>query len=169
MADSTNQKGAEGTKMATSGAPHPSSSPISRSATPSTSKKVTEKLGSFFRKPFLKSKSRTPEPTPASDEIAQDQNPQVVLPPAPDTLLVKIEGINLQGNAVDPAKQIAGYELAIKVIDIFQSVAESTDFVLPTPVGMLLEQLTKALGALKVRSFAIYDGDPTNVMACSKW
>ena len=82
---------------------------------------------------------------------------------------MKTESIHFKENTVDPAKQIAGYELAIHVIDIFQSVAESTELVLPTPVGMLLEKLTKVLGVLKVRSFAIHDGDPTNMMACSKW
>src|ERR1700733_8426467 len=55
MADSAPQKGAEGTKMTSqspSGASHGSSSPISRPATPSTSKKLTQKLGSLLRKHF---------------------------------------------------------------------------------------------------------------------
>jgi hypothetical protein len=168
MADSSRRKGAEGTKMASQspvGASHGSSSSISRPATPSTSKKVTQKLGSLLRRPFSKSKSRTPKPTSASDEVAQDQDPQAILPTAPDTLLVKTESIHFKENTVDSARKIAGYELAIAVIDIFQPVVECTNSVLPAPVGMLLEQLTKALGVLKVRTFTIYDGDSTNLMA----
>lgn len=153
------------TSQSPAGASHISSSPNSRPATPSTSKKVTQKLGSLLRKPFSKSKSRAPEPTRAGDEIAQDQDPQAALPPAPDTLLVKTESIHFKENTVDPARKIAGYELAIKVIDIFQSVAESTELVLPNPVGMLLEQLTKVLEVLKVRSFAMPDDDSTNMIA----
>jgi hypothetical protein len=158
MADPSSQKGAEGTKTTSQsafGSSHSGSSPIGRPATPSTSKKVTQRLGSFFRKPFSKSKSRTPEPAPASNEIAQDQDPQAILPSAPDTLLVKTESIHFKENTVDPARKIAGYKLAIAVIDIFQPVIECTDFVLPTPVGMLLEQLSKALGILKVSSFTM--------------
>jgi hypothetical protein len=158
MADPSSQKGAEGTKMTSEsagGASHGGSSSISRPATPSTSKKVTQKIGSFFRKPFSKSKSRTPEPAPASNEIAQDQDPQAILPTAPDTLLVKTESIHFKENTVDPARKIAGYKLAIAVIDIFQPVVECTDIVLPNPVGMLLEQLSKALGVLKVGSVTV--------------
>jgi hypothetical protein len=168
MADPPPQKGAKGTKMAPqapSGASHGSSSPISRPATPSTSRKVTQKLGSLLRKPFSKSKSQVPEPTPASDETAQNQDPQAILSTASDTLLVKTESIHFKENTEYPARKVAAYKLAIAVIDIFQPVVECTDFVLPTPVGMLLEQLTKALGVLKVRSFRIYDGDFTNLMA----
>lgn len=105
-----------------------------------------------------------PEPLRASDEIVQDQNPQAIIPTAPDTLLVETESVNFKENTVDPARKIAGYGLAIKVIDIFQSVAESTGLVLPNPVGMLLEQLTKVLEVLKVRSFAMRDGGSTNLM-----
>jgi hypothetical protein len=61
---------------------------------------------------------------------------------------------------VDPARKIAGYKLAIAVIDIFQPVVECTDFVLPTPVGMLLEQLSKALGVLKVGSVTMNTATP---------
>jgi hypothetical protein len=147
------------------GASHAGSSPISRPATPSTSKKVTQKLGSLLRKPFLKGKSRTLEPTPTSDKMAQDQEPQAIVPTVPDTLLVKTESIHFKENTVDPARKVAGYELAIAVIDILQPVVESTEFVLPTPVEMLLEQLTKALGVLKVHFFTIYYGDSTNPMA----
>jgi hypothetical protein len=157
MAESSRQKG-EGTKTASQslvGASYGSSSSISRPATPSTSKKMTQKLGSLLRKPFSKGKNRTPEPTPASDEITQDQDPQAILPTAPDNLLVKTENIHFKENTVDPARKVAGYKLAIAVIDIFQPVAECTDLVLPTPVGMLLEQLSKALGVLKVRSLTI--------------
>jgi hypothetical protein len=119
MADSPRQKGIEGTKTSQSltGVSQGSSSHISRPATPSTSKKVTQKLGSLLRKPFSKSKNRVPEP---GDESAQDQNPQAILPTAPDTLLVETESIHFKENTVDPARKIAGYELAIAVIDIFQ-------------------------------------------------
>jgi hypothetical protein len=168
MADSSPQKDAEGIKLTSqslAGASHGHFSPTSRPATPSTSKKVTKKLGSLLRKPFLKSRSRTPEPTPASDKIAQDQDSQAILATDPDTLLVKTETIHFKENHVDPARKIAGYELAIAVIDIFQPVVKCTEFVLPTPVGMLLEQLTKALGVLKVGSVTTSDSDSTNLVA----
>jgi hypothetical protein len=168
MADSLHQKYAEGTKTTSqspTGASYGGSSSVSRPAIPSTSKKVTQKLGSLLRKPFTKSKSRVPEPTQAGDEIAPNQDPQAILPTAPDTLLVKTESIHFKENAVDPARRIAEYELAIAVIDIFQPVVECTKFILPIPIVMLLEQLTKALGVLKVRSFTRYDGDSINMMA----
>jgi hypothetical protein len=171
MDDFSHQKSTEGTNMASQspvGASHGSSSSIGRPATPSTSKKVTQKLGSLLRKPFSKSSSRAPEPTRAIDEIAQYQGPYASSTTAPDTLLVKTENIHFKGNTVYPARKVAGYELAITVIDIFQPVVQGANFVLPTPVGILLEQLTKALGVLKVRSFTIYDGDSTKMMVCSK-
>jgi hypothetical protein len=141
MADASRQKGLEGTK------------------------KATQKLGSLLRKPFSKSKSRTPEPTPASHEIAQDQDSQAILATNPDTLLVKTESIHFKENTMDPARKVAGYELAIAVIDIVQPVVECAEFVLPTPVGMLLEQLSKALGVLKVGSVTANDRDPINFRA----
>jgi hypothetical protein len=168
MADSSRHKGVEGTKTTPqlpTRAGHDSASPIGRPTAPSTSKKVTQKLGSLLRKPFSRSRSRTPEPTQAGDEIAQDQNPQAIFPTAPETLLVKTESVNFKENTVDPARKVAGYELAIAVIDIFQPVVECTEFVLPTPVGILLEQLTKALGVLKVGSVTMNDSDFPNMMA----
>jgi hypothetical protein len=167
MADSSRLKGAEGTRIASqslASASHSSSSSISRPATPSTSKKVAQRFGSLLRKPFSKSRGRTSERTQASAEIAQDQDPQAISSTAPDTLLMKIESIHFKENAVDSAREIAGCELAIAVIDIFQPAVERTELVLPTPVGILLEQLTKALGVLKVRCFAIYNGHFTNLI-----
>jgi hypothetical protein len=168
MAESSRQKGAEGTKMASQspvGASHGSASSMSRPTTTSTSKQVTRKISSLFRKPFSKSKSRAPEPARTSDEIAQDQDPQAILSTVPDTLRVKAESIHFKENTVAPARKIQGNELAIAVIDIFQPVVEYTEFFLPKPVGMLLEQITKALGILKVRSLTIYESDSTNMMA----
>jgi hypothetical protein len=70
---------------------------------------------------------------------------------APDTLLVRAKNIHVKEDTVDPARKVAGYDLAIAIIDIFQPVVACTDFV-PNPVGMILEQVTKVLGVLKVGS-----------------
>jgi hypothetical protein len=132
---------------------HGGSPPTSRPATPSTSKKAIQKVGSWFRKPFPKSTRREAEPTAASAEITQDQNPQTTPTTVPDTLLVRTESIYFKEDTVNPARKIAGYDLAISVIDIFQQVVECTEAVLPSPVGTVLEKLTKALEVLKVGSF----------------
>ena len=138
---------------------------MTRPATPSTSKKVTQRLGSLLRKPFSKSKSRKPAPTRTSGEPRQDQKPRVILPTAPDTLLVKTESIHFKEDTVDPARDIMGLEVVIRVIDVFRPVVACTQFVLPTPVGILLEQLTTALGVLKVGSVTVNNGDSTDLMA----
>jgi hypothetical protein len=108
------------------------------------------KLASWFQKPFPRSKDRKTEPTPASADMAQDQNPQATTTTVPDTLLVRTESIHFEEDTVRPTRKIAGYELAIAVIDIFQP---RTDLPLQTPVVKVLEQLTNVLGVLKVRSF----------------
>jgi hypothetical protein len=144
-------------------APHGSSALPSRSATPSTSKAVRQKLGSWLRKPFSKSKkSAITEPKPVEAEIAHEQSPQATSMAAPETLLVTTENVDIWQDTVDPARKVVGYELAIAVIDIFQPVVVCTDFVLPTPVGKALETLTKVLGVLKVCSIHD-DSAPTNI------
>jgi hypothetical protein len=112
-----------------------------------------QKLASWFQKPFPRSKGRKAEPTAASASIAQDQNPQTTPTAVPGTLLVRTESIHFKEDTMSSARKIAGYELAISVIDIFQQVVECTEAVLPTPVGTLLEKLTKALEVLKVGPF----------------
>jgi hypothetical protein len=136
-----------------------SSSPIIRPATPSTSKKLRQKLGSWVREPFSRSKSREAESTTAGIEI---QNPQATSTVAEDTLLVKTESIHFKEDTVDPDRKVARYKLAIAVIDIFQSVVEYTEFVIPNPVGTMLEQLTKVLEVLKVGSFHDDGGGSAN-------
>jgi hypothetical protein len=109
----------------------------------------------------------SPWPEPAGVEIVQDQNPQAAPIAAPDTFLVRTETIHFNEDTVNPIRKVAGYDLAIGVIDIFQLV-EDTGFVLPNPVEKVLERLTRILEALKVGSFH-NDGDPANFMPCSKW
>jgi hypothetical protein len=167
MADSSTQVGK--TDSESPGvASHGGSPSTSRPDTPSTSKKSIQKLASWFQKPFPRSKGRKAEPTAASAAIAQDQNPQTTTTTVPDTLLVRTESIHFKENTVSPARKIAGYELAISVIDIFQQVVECTEAVLPSPVGTLLEKLTKALEVLKVGPFH-HDPGSSNIMSRSKW
>jgi hypothetical protein len=129
------------------------STPPIRPATPSTSKELRQKLGSLFRKPFSKGKKAEDiEPKLAGIKIAQEQAPQATSTADPETLLMRTESIHIKEDTVDPSRKIAGYELAITVINIFQSVVESTEVILPNPVGKALEQLTKVLGVLKVSS-----------------
>ena len=143
-------------------APHDGATPSIRPATPSTSKGVKQKVGSWLRKPFSKGhKSEVTEPKPVGVEIPQEQSSQGTSMTTPDTLLVMAERIDIKQDTIDPTRKAAGYELAIAVIDIFQSVVECTDFILPTPVGKALEQLTKVLGVLKVRSLRD-DSDSAN-------
>jgi hypothetical protein len=167
MADSSTQVGKTALESP-SVASHGGSPSTSRPDTPSTSKKSMQKLASWFQKPFPRSKGRKAEPTAASAAIAQDQDPQATPTAVPDTLLVRTESIHLEEDTVSPARKIAGYELAISVIDIFQQVVECTEAVLPSPVGTLLEKLTKALGVLKVGPFH-QDPGSSNVISWSKW
>jgi hypothetical protein len=138
------------------------STPPIRPATPSTSKGMRQKLGSWFRRPSSRGKKGdVAEPKPVGGEIAQELNPQDISTTAQETLLVTTESIDINQGATDPARKVAGYELAIAVIEIFQPV-ECTDFILPTPVGKALEKLTKVLGVLKVCSICD-DSTPTNI------
>jgi hypothetical protein len=140
------------------------STPPIRPTTPSTSKEMRQKVSSWLRKPFSKGKkSDVTEPKPVGAEINQESNPQASSTTPPETLLVTTESIHIKPDIIDPARQIAGYELAIAAIDIFQSVVEYTEFVVPTPVGKALEQLTKVLGVLKVRSLR-GDSDSADIM-----
>jgi hypothetical protein len=152
MADSSTQVGKTASESP-SVATHGGSPSTSRPDTPSTSNKSMQKVASWFQKPFLRSKGRKAESTAASPEIAQDQNAQGTPTTVPDTLLVRKESIHFKEDAVSPARRITGYGLAISVIDIFQQIVECTEAVLPTPVGTVLEKLTKALEVLKVGSF----------------
>jgi hypothetical protein len=137
------------------------STPPIRPATPSTSKEVRQKLGSWLRKPFSKGKrSNVTEPEPVEAEIAQEPDPQGTPTTPHETLLVTTGSI--KPDTIDSARKVAGYELAIAAIEIFQSVVEYTEFVVPTPVGKALEQLTKVLGVLKVRSLC-EDICPANI------
>jgi hypothetical protein len=163
MADSSTQ--VDKTATESPGVASHGGSPLtSRPATPSTSKKAIQKVGSWFRKPFPKSTRREAEPTAASAEMAQGQNPQATPTTVPDTLLVRTENIDFKEDTVSPARKIAGYELAISVIDIFQQVMEWTETVLPSPVGMILEKVTKVLEVLKVCSFH-HDACSSNFMS----
>jgi len=126
---------------------------------PSTSKGVGQKFCSWFRKPFSKSKKgQVAEPKPVEAEIAQEPNRQATSTAAPDTLLVTTQTITIKQDTVDPDQEIAGFDLAIALVDIVQPVVDCTTFILPTPVGMALEQVTKILGVLKVRSLHGYNG-----------
>ena len=139
--------------------PHGSSTPPIRPDTPSTSKGVKQKLGSWFRKSSSKGKKgQVTEPTPVGAETAQEPDPQVASTAAPETLLVTKENIDIKQDTVDPGLKVAGYKLAIKLVEIVQPVVECTSFVLPSPVGKALEQLTKVLQVLKVRSLRGYSG-----------
>jgi hypothetical protein len=132
---------------------HGGSTPPIRPDTPSTSKGVRQKIGSWFRRPSSRGKKGdVAEPKPVGAEIAREPNHQGTSAIAPETLLVTTKSIHIKQDTIDPARKVAGYELAIAVIDIFQPVVECTDFILPTPVGKALEQLTKVLGVLKVCS-----------------
>jgi hypothetical protein len=171
MADSSVRKGAKVTEMASespNASPHGGSPSPSRPVTPSTSKQGIQKLGSWLRKPFSKGKSRGAEPTPIGIGMAQEQDSPATSTTDPDTLLVRMESTHIKEDTVGPAKMVAGYNLAIAAIEIFQPIVECTDFVLPTPVGKMLEQLTKVLGVLKVRSFH-EDSGSTEIMPRSKW
>ena len=142
--------------------PHGGSTPPIRPATPSTSKGMRQKIGSWLRRPSSRStKGEVGEPKSGGAEIAQEPNPQAASTTSPETLLVTTKSIHIKQDTVDPARKVAGYELAIAVIEIFQPVVECTDFVLPTPVGKALEQLTKVLGVLQVR-FPHSDSGLTN-------
>jgi hypothetical protein len=139
------------------------STPPIRPTTPSTSKGVRHKLESWLRRPSSRSKKGdVAEPKPVGAAIAQEPNTQATSTTAPETLLVTTKSIDIKQDTVDPARKVAGYELAIAVIEIFQPVVECTDLILPTPVGKALEQLTKVLGVLKV-SFLRGDSDPANI------
>ena len=135
------------------------STPLILPDTPSTSNRVGQKLSSWFRKPS----SRDKKGEVAEPELAQEPILQATSTTAQETLLVTMERIDIRPDTIDPTRKATGYQLAIAVIEIFQPVVECTDFILPTPVGKALEQLTKVLGVLKVRS--ICDGSAlTNIM-----
>jgi hypothetical protein len=142
---------------------HGGSTPPIHPATPSTSKGVRQKLGSWLRRPSSKGKrGEVAEPKPVGAEIAQEQSAQTTPTAARETLLVTTEKVDIKQETVDPAKKVAGYELAIAVIEIFQPV-KCTNLILPNPVGKALEQLTKVLGVLKVCSFGDNSGSADNM------
>jgi hypothetical protein len=159
MADSSTQVHKTATESPNV-ASHGGSPSISHPATPSTSKISMQKLASWFQKPFPRSKGRKTEPTPASADIAQDQNSQATTTMVPDTLLVRTESIHFEEDTVRRTRKIAGYNLAIAVIDIFQP---PTDLALQTPVVKVLEQLTNVLGVLKV-GFFLDDASSTDIL-----
>ena len=145
-------------------APHGGSTPPIFQETQSTSKGVRQKLGSWLRRPSSKGKrGEVAEPKPVGAEIVQEQSAQTTPTAAQDTLLVTTERVDIKRDTVDPSKKVAGNELAIAVIEIFQPAVKRTDFILPMPVGKALEQLTKVLGVLKVCSFGD-DSDTANNM-----
>ena len=148
--------------------PHGGSTPPIRPITPSTSKRISQKIGSWLQKLPSKGKKReVTEPKPVGAEIAQEQSPQATSTTAPETLLVTTESIHIKQDIVNPTRKVTGYDLAITVIEIFQPVVECTEFILPTPVGKALEQLTKVLEVLKVRSFPGYSGS-ANIWAIKR-
>jgi hypothetical protein len=164
--DSSIQKGTSVTWMASDSAKAGSqggSTPPIRPATPSSSKEVRQKFRSWLRKPFSKGKkSDVTESKSVEAEIAHEQNLQTTSMAAPETLLVTTESIHIKPDIIDPARKVAGYELAISAIEIFQSVVEYTEFIVPTPVGKALEQLTNVLGVLKVSSRCDDSGSTNN-------
>jgi hypothetical protein len=148
---------------------HGGSTPPIGPATPSTSKGLRQKLGSLFQRPSSRSKkSDATEPKPVGAKIAPEQSLQASSTIASETLLVTTDNIDIKQDTIDPARKAAGYELAIRVIEIFQPVVECTNFILPTPVGKGLEQLTKVLGVLKGSSLRD-DSGPADTMRRRKW
>ena len=90
------------------------------------------------------------ESTPTGPEIVPDQNLEAASTTAQDTPFVRTKSIHFEEDTVDPARRIDRYNLAVRVITILQQGAELTAPLVPTPVGKILEKITKVLEALKV-------------------
>jgi len=157
MAESSAPKGPKASSIRFESPPPGSSSgritpvPTDRHAGSSTGKKVGHKLASWIQKPFSTKKRQVDESTPVAGlEIVPDQNPEAAPMTAQDTLLIRTESIHSEEDTVDPARMIDRYNLAIKAITILQQGAEFAAPLVPTPVGKILEKITKVLEVLKV-------------------
>jgi len=90
------------------------------------------------------------ESTRGGLEIVSNENLDTASTTTQDILLVQTESIHFEEDAVDAARRIDRYNLAIRAITILQQGAELTAPLVPTPVGKILEKIMKVLEVLKV-------------------
>ncbi|KIM23456.1 hypothetical protein M408DRAFT_263466 [Serendipita vermifera MAFF 305830] len=85
----------------------------------------------------------------AASQVVNSNPKQAPAPLKSNILASERPDMNIKDEVYDPEKTAAALEMGIQVVDLFQKAAKVTEMVIPSPLGEVLEKVTKVLGVLK--------------------